>query len=331
MSRLTARERLLRLLALIPWVASRGGATVDEIAERFDYPRAALLRDLQEVVFMVGVHPFTPDCLIEVDVDADRVVHIRYADWFSRPLALDTREAAALFTAGRAVAATLFDGEGGAGADDALRGPLVRALAKLAPRVGPGAGEAVDIRLGTASDEILHALRDAVEHRRRVRIEYFASSRSELTERVIEPGRMFSSAGNWYVAAWCERAGGPRVFRVDRIRSLEPLGDEARHPRVDGIDRAFTPDETTPRVDLVVDPGGAWVAEQYPVERHEVDDEGRHHIRLAVADRPWLERLVLRLGEDLVAASGDEPYTDPVALGREAARRILERYAADRS
>lgn len=328
MSRLTSRERLLRLLALIPWVASRGGATVEEIAERFDYPQAALLRDLQEIVFMVGVHPFTPDCLIEVDVDADRVVHIRYADWFSRPLALDTREAAALFTAGQAVAATLFDGD--AGADDALRGPLVRALAKLAARVGPGAGEAVDIRLGAASEEILHALREAVEHRRRVRIEYFASSRSKLTERVIEPGRMFSSDGNWYAAAWCERAGGPRVFRADRIRSLELLDEEAHHPRVDGIDRAFTPDEGTPRVELVVDEGGGWVAEQYPVDRHEVDEVGHHHIRLAVADRPWLERLVLRLGEHLVAASGDEPYDDPLALGREAARRILERYADER-
>ena len=87
-ARLTARDRLARLLAIIPWVAEHpDGAPIDDIVERFAYPRAQLLDDLQDVVFFVGVHPFTPDSLIEVEVGDDRV-SIRYAEWFSRPLRL---------------------------------------------------------------------------------------------------------------------------------------------------------------------------------------------------------------------------------------------------
>ena len=72
-AKLTARERLTRLLAVIPWVVEQDGAPLDEIAARFDYPRNQLVDDLTQVVLFVGVHPFTPDSLIEVDITDDRV------------------------------------------------------------------------------------------------------------------------------------------------------------------------------------------------------------------------------------------------------------------
>ena len=123
-TRLKASERLARLLSVIPWVADLpDGVLIDDIAERFDYPRNQLLDDLQDVLFFVGVHPFTPDSLIEVDVSDDRVA-IRYAEWFSRPLRLSPEEGARLLTAGRSVLALVDDG-----ADDEAS-PLLRALTK---------------------------------------------------------------------------------------------------------------------------------------------------------------------------------------------------------
>ena len=106
--RLTARDRLARLLAVIPWVAAHDGAALDDISERFDYPRDQLLADLQDVVFFVGVHPFTPDTLIDVDIREDRV-WIRYADWFAKPLRLTAEEGARLLTAGRSVLGSCTD------------------------------------------------------------------------------------------------------------------------------------------------------------------------------------------------------------------------------
>src|SRR5688572_14743688 len=122
MSRFSATERLTRLLAVIPHVAGRGYVALDDIAARFTYPRAELVADLTEVLPYVGVAPFTPDALIEVTVDEDRV-RIDYADWFSRPLRLSPGEALALLAAGRTLVA--------AEPDEETAGPLVRGLTKL--------------------------------------------------------------------------------------------------------------------------------------------------------------------------------------------------------
>ena len=46
------------------------------------------------VLFLVGVYPHTPDQLIEVVIEDDRV-WIHYADWFARPLRLTPPEALA--------------------------------------------------------------------------------------------------------------------------------------------------------------------------------------------------------------------------------------------
>ena len=64
---------MARLIAAIPWIVAQDGASLDEISARFDYPRELLLKDLEEVVFFVGVPPYTPDTLIEVTIDDDMV------------------------------------------------------------------------------------------------------------------------------------------------------------------------------------------------------------------------------------------------------------------
>ena len=129
----STRDRLARLLSVIPWVADhRDGVPIDDIVARFAYPRTQLLEDLQEIVFFVGVHPFTPDSLIEVDVSDDQV-SIRYADWFS-PLRLSPEDGARLYRRRSvlAIGATdeTDDEDDNKGETDAPS-PLLRALTKL--------------------------------------------------------------------------------------------------------------------------------------------------------------------------------------------------------
>ena len=45
------------------------------------------------------------------------------------------------------------------------------------------------------------------------------------TTRVIDPWRVFHAFGTWYVAGWCHRAEGERLFRVDRVRAVRATGD----------------------------------------------------------------------------------------------------------
>lgn len=70
--RVTAADRLRRIVTILPWIAHRDGPTIDEICERFVVDRNDLLADL-DVAFLIGVPPYTPDQLIDVIVEDDRV------------------------------------------------------------------------------------------------------------------------------------------------------------------------------------------------------------------------------------------------------------------
>ena len=152
MSRLTASNRLERLLSIVPWVVANDGPTVAEIAARFDYPEQDLLADLTEILFMVGLYPFTPDQLVEVVVEEDRV-WIHYAEYFERPLRLTAAQALSLVTAGSSLLAV-------PGADP--DGPLARGLAKLANTLGVAPGDNLEVDLGSADADVLRVVREAI-------------------------------------------------------------------------------------------------------------------------------------------------------------------------
>jgi proteasome accessory factor C len=138
----TAEDSLRRLLALVPWVANQDGPRIEEVCERFGCSEEELTQDL-ELLFMCGLHPFTPDTLIEVTIEDGRV-WIRYADYFSRPLRLTPAEGLFLLASGSAALAL-------PGSDPS--GPLASGLTKLAAVMGIEPEEAVDVELGHASAE----------------------------------------------------------------------------------------------------------------------------------------------------------------------------------
>lgn len=309
MPRVSAEDRLHRLLSLVPWVAAQDGPTVEEVCARFAYAEAELLADL-DLLFLCGLHPYTPDQLIEVDV-ADGRVWIRYAEYFARPLRLTPTEGLALLAAGQAAL-------GQPGGDP--EGPLARGLAKLAAALGVDAGGAVEVALGPTAPGLLATLSGAVRDRRRVHMEYYSFGRDAVTKRDVDPHLVFSATGQWYLSGHCHRAGEGRLFRVDRVRSARVLDQRFAPPAADAGPRVFTPGPSDPRVTLELEPRARWVAEQYPVEGLDEVEGGRLRVRLAVSQRAWLERLLLRLGPAARVVQGDGD------AGREAACRILERY-----
>ena len=310
MPRVSAGERLRRVLAMVPWVAAQDGPRISEVCARFGCTQAELLEDL-DLLFMCGLHPYTPDALIDIDVSGDRV-WIRYADYFSRPLRLTPAEGMALLAAGNAVLAT-------PGADPS--GPLARGLTKVGAVLGLG-GTAVDVALGEAPPAILEILRTAALDRRQVQLEYYAFGRDEWTSRVVDPYAVFSAGGQWYLSAYCRSVQDDRLFRVDRIRDASVLDTTFDPPAQVPDFTVYEPRASDPRVVLELDPSARWVVEQYPVEGVE-DAGGRLRVRLAVSERAWLERLLLRLGPRATVIQGD---TD---AARHAACRVLARYVTE--
>ena len=88
------------------------------------------------------------------------------------------------------------------------------------------------------------------------------------------------------------------------------------HPRVDD-----------PTVTLELDPEAAWVVDAYPVTVLERVDGTPSLVRMVVTAKPWLERLLVRLGPSArVVDSTGLPGASAIAA--EAATRILAKYRA---
>ncbi len=316
MARVTATERLQRILAILPWVVQHQGASIDEIVDRFGLSRDELVTDLDFVFYNVGLHPFTPDMLADVLIEEGRV-YVQLGDYFRRPLRLTHAEALTLLAAGRALSAR-------PGSDP--DGPLARAVTKLAAALGDGAERAVEVALGAADPEVLGAMQEAVAERRQVTIGYYSYGRDEATTRVIDPYRVLSNEGHWYVIAWCHTAHGERLFRIDRIRSVEPTGEHFEVP--DGAGDGSLDLSDSPRTVELVGPSSiGWVASTYPCDESEELSDGSVRIVLPVTATPWLERLLLRLDPSTVAT--DLGTGEALAgVARAAAERLLARYDA---
>jgi proteasome accessory factor C len=309
-----AAVRLRRLLTIIPWIVDHQGSSLDELAARFGIKVAELERDLELVPFC-GLPPYTPDRLIDCEI-VDGRVFLRFAEYFARPLSLTPGEGFALLAAGQGLLAV-------PGADPS--GSLAAALGKLAGLLGAGDGVAVE--LGPA--RYLEPLRAAAGAGERVEIDYYTFGRDELTTRRIDPRAVFAAAGQWYVDAYCHRAGDDRLFRVDRVRGVRPTGERfdaatgGSGPGGSGVSPGmFHPRPSDRRVTLLLNTSAAWVPESYPVESVEEMADGRLRVVLVASERAWLERLLLRLGP---AAEVLDP-AEVRAEAAQAARRLLARY-----
>jgi proteasome accessory factor C len=312
MSSVTSAARMQRLLAMVPWIAAHDGPTLAEVGERFGLTEKELAADL-DVVWLVGLPPYTPDALIEVVQEGDRV-WIHFADVFDTPQRLTPDQAVALLTAGASVLALP-----GTEPD----GPLARGVAKLAAVLGVDAEQVLDVDLGPGGAEVLDVLRTGVTDHRRVHLDYYSYGRNERTERDIDPYLVHAEDGALYVLGHCHLAGGERRFRVDRIASAQLLEERFDPPATPPSAVVFQPDDDDPRVVLDLDRAAGWVAEAYPVEQVDPRADGSLRVRLAVAGEAWFERLLVSLGPQATVVEAPDALA---GAGRRASDRILDRY-----
>jgi len=312
-SRLNATDRLRRMLAVIPWVSGRGEVSLEEIAERFDYPLDRLRRDLTEVVQFVGVYPHTPDMLIEVDFDEENErVRFELADYFTSPLRLTPDEALSLVSAGLGLLGS------SAGENSALE----RALNKVAERFDVALGDDIEVSLGGASAVTVQDAMRAARERRCLDLDYHSLHRGEATRRVVEPHNVFSQDGEWYLRGHCRLADAPRTFRLDRVLRLE-VTDETFASAGPSSTTTFAPSEDDVRIVLELQPEAHWVAEAFPVEAVQAQEDVLR-VTLAASSRTWIERLLLQLGP---AAQLVESVPElPADVRRDAVERVLGRY-----
>jgi proteasome accessory factor C len=287
-------EQLPRLLSLVPYLLTRPGARMADVARTFDVTEEQLARDL-ELVYMCGLPGYFPGDLIEVDITASGRITVSNADQMSRPLRLSRDEALPLIVGLRMLADL-------PGLRD--RDAVDSALAKLEDAAGEAATTsaaiAVEVEPVGGSAEILAVVHRGLAEKRRLHLSYYVPARDETTQRDVDPMRVSVVEGRSYLEGWCLLADAVRLFRLDRITAAEVLDIPASPPPEaqprDLEAGLFQPGPGDVRVVLDVEPAGRWVAEYYPCEFVEPRPDGGARIGLRTPDTRWVRRLALRLG-----------------------------------
>jgi proteasome accessory factor C len=321
-----AAERLPRLLALVPYLRTHPGAELSEVAAVFGVDVKQLNDDLN-LLWVCGLPGGGPGDLIDFAFEGNTVTVIE-AQTLDRPLRLTADEALALRVAARALADVPGLAE---------RDALESAQAKLAFASGalpdPGSAEPIMQVALEPESEALATVRRAIDERRQLELRHLVASRDEVTQRTVDPMRLVSVDGRWYLEGWCHLAEAVRLFRLDRMvdASLggpaEPLPSEAV-PR-DLAEGLFRPRDEDLTIILELEPAARWVADYYPVEQATelgpMDENGPGPLRveLRTPDPAWVVRLALRLGgrgrvvapPEVVAAVREQAAAALAALG----------------
>jgi len=310
----TNSDRVPRLLALIPYLQAHPDIKISSAARDFGVSSDELREDLN-LLWMCGLPGHGPGDLIDLSFDDDHVA-VTFDAGMSRPLRLTTHEAVALIVALRTLAATpgLIEQEA-----------VSRALAKIEQASGAQAQAAAAVTVAVdEQDARLAVLRQALNNLRAVHLTYYSAGRDARTERTVDPMRLLLVDGHWYLEAWCRRAEGVRMFRLDRIEALDRL-DEPSRPPPEVIPRdisggLFLPSADDIEVRLRLLPRARWVADYYPC--HSVVEDGEDVlVTLRSSETTWVRRLVAGLG-------GAAQVLDPAELATVIAREAREAVAA---
>lgn len=283
--RTQAYERLRRLLFLVPFVSKNPGLPVEDVAAAVGLKKDELLEELDLLTF-VGRPPFSPDDYVDVYVE-DGCVYVDLDQRLSAPPRLTASEGVAL----AAAAALLKPTPGGA---------LASALSKLEQVLPPQSLERYremtrQLDLATEAPDSLGRITQAITARRELAFEYVGVARGASERRHVRPLELYSHRGQWYLAAFCLARQGERLFRVDRITSLEVL--EATFEPLEGA-RAPKPGSSAGERPVTVrfSPELAPYQQERFGEAARLEPDGSLLVTVPGDSERWLTRWILSFG-----------------------------------
>ncbi|MBK0419106.1 WYL domain-containing protein [Leucobacter sp. CSA1] len=222
---LTTADRVVLLLALVPYLDEHGPTPLAELAEAFDVD-AEQLRGLVRFLGTAGVPgetlSYQHEDLFDIDwsaledhdvVSLTRIVAVDDAPRFA------PAETAALIAGLQSLTAMLPEAD----AEIARR-----TAAKLGAALdAPDRPTAISVT-ADPQDARVPVLVAAMDAGRQVAFGYRDALGAE-TRRTVDPLRLSQGAGVWYLRAFCRDRDGERTFRVDRMTDPRVLAEAAEH------------------------------------------------------------------------------------------------------
>jgi predicted DNA-binding transcriptional regulator YafY len=200
-------RRADRLFQIAQYLRGRRLTTAKQLADWLSVSERTIYRDIRDL------------SLSGVPVEGEAGVGYRVKAGFDlQPLMFSTDEIDALVVGMRMVQAW-------AGPQLAASGAAALAKITLAlPKEKRDFVEATALFAPTfhvdpAEGERLEAIRQAINRRRKLQLDYVDAQDVEST-RIVWPLALYFWGGTWSIAAWCEARCDFRSFRLDRIRAM---------------------------------------------------------------------------------------------------------------
>jgi predicted DNA-binding transcriptional regulator YafY len=205
-------RRADRLFQIVQYLRGRRLTTAAQLAGWLQVSERTVYRDIRDL------------SISGIPVEGEAGVGYRLRPGFDLPPIMFTLDEVEALVAGARVIETW----GG----PALGGHARSAISKIALALPAARREEIErtrlfapgflVPRGAAAG--LETVRQAILQRRKLHIEY-VDGESRASTRTIDPLALNFWGTTWSVAAWCESREDFRVFRLDRIRSLQ-MGDE---------------------------------------------------------------------------------------------------------
>ena len=269
--------KLDRLIAILSVLLNQEQATAPELAKRFEVSRRTINRDI-EVLNRAG---------IPIVTQQGTGGGIRIMDGFRMDrTALTSREMQAILSGLRSL-----DSVSGTGR-----------YRQLMEKISPGSSgmlpgdQHILIDLAswhkTSLSEKIELLHGAIEQHRLVSFHYLSPNGE--SDRTVEPALLVFQWTSWYLWSWCREKEAPRLFKLDRMDSLQ-IG-EAFSPRQMEPPDLLGGDAFPDRYHVVVriSPKFKWrLVEEYGPDCFELTPEGDCLFSAGFTDRDHLLSWIL--------------------------------------
>ena len=203
-------NELARLLDLVPYIASRQGISIRELAAEFRVSEREIVRNLN-TLFLCGLPGYTPLELMEIDFE-DGFVTIRNAETLSRPRSMTASDATFALIALSHMAEQ----------EPHLRDQISKVSATIQRQL------TVPLLVEPHEDTpAVRKIESAIRLNKRLSFTYLSKYRDDQSVREVSPINLNRLQGAFYLTAYCHVSEGMRTFALERISALSVLDKES--------------------------------------------------------------------------------------------------------
>ena len=291
--------RINRILFILSYVSQNQGVSVEELAEKVSMRPRQLIKEL-EFISLIGKPPFKPDDYVDIYVE-NHQVFIEFDQKLNRPLRFTRAEGVALL-----MSLELLDSEVDPDRVSSLKEKIRNVISYSVDQSGALEDRILLEQPSHLVSNRFSLIREAIEIRRKLKIEYYSLTRNERATRTVRPYLLMKSFGNWYLTGYCEFRKDLRTFRFERILAVKPTSRHFDPPEDFDVVRyksEFLSSMGHQTVKIAFDPEIAyWIKEQWGDAAKE-DGKGGVILTLYSETLEFPSRLVL----------GSAPHAHPIS------------------